>query len=86
MAVIYEGHQADGLKWHKTHTKFHDDQFRHSSNIIVITSTNRTAAVFVLLMGGIYEIHLSDGARWHYIDIQSFDHQLRHSSNIKVNI
>jgi hypothetical protein len=50
MAVIYEVHHADGLKWHKTHTKFQNDQFRHSSNINVITSTNWKAAVLLLLI------------------------------------
>jgi hypothetical protein len=39
-------------------TKFHDDQFRHWSNIIkvIITSTISEAAVFVLLMVGVYDV------------------------------
>jgi hypothetical protein len=33
-------------------TKFHDDQFRHSSDINVSTPTILEAAMLVLLMGG----------------------------------
>jgi hypothetical protein len=29
----YEVYRSDGLGWHDIHTKFHEDQFRHSSNI-----------------------------------------------------
>jgi hypothetical protein len=48
------------LRWPQTHdicTKFHDDRFRHSSNIKVITSIVCEAAVLVLQMGGIYELY-----------------------------
>jgi hypothetical protein len=37
MRRIYEVCHWDGLKWHYIHAKFHDDQFRHSSNIRVIS-------------------------------------------------
>jgi hypothetical protein len=33
MDVIYEVHGRDGLRLHDIQAKFHDDQFRHSSNI-----------------------------------------------------
>jgi hypothetical protein len=35
------------------HTKFHDDRFRNSSNIKVISSTVREAVLLVLLTRGI---------------------------------
>jgi hypothetical protein len=43
-----------GLRWHDTHTKFHEDWFGPSSNIKVITSTIREATVLVLLIGRNY--------------------------------
>jgi UDP-N-acetylmuramyl pentapeptide phosphotransferase/UDP-N-acetylglucosamine-1-phosphate transferase len=43
------------------HVKFHDDQFRHSSNIKGINSI-REAAVMVLLMIGIYEVRFWNGS------------------------
>jgi hypothetical protein len=36
-------------------TKFHDGQFRHLSNIMVITATVWGAVMLVLLIEGIYE-------------------------------
>jgi hypothetical protein len=39
-----------------THTKFHDDRFRLSNNLKVITSAMFQAAVLVFLMEGIYEV------------------------------
>jgi hypothetical protein len=43
-------------KGHYVHTKLHDDWFRHSSNINVITSAIWNAAVLEVLMGGMYEV------------------------------
>jgi hypothetical protein len=45
---------------------FHEDRFRPSSNIEVITSAIPEAAVLVLLIGGIQVQHL-DAVRWHDI-------------------
>jgi hypothetical protein len=42
--------------WHDIRTKLHDDQFRHASNIEVITSKISEVAVLVLPMGEIYEV------------------------------
>jgi hypothetical protein len=42
--------------WHGFHAKFYDDQFRHSSNIKVTTSTILEDAVLVSVMRGIYEV------------------------------
>jgi hypothetical protein len=39
MAVIYEVHRRDDPRWHDIHTNSHDDQFRHSRNIMGKTST-----------------------------------------------
>jgi hypothetical protein len=36
MGVIYEVHRRDGLTRHDMDTKFHEDWFGHSSNIIEI--------------------------------------------------
>jgi hypothetical protein len=38
-------------------TMFHDGWLRHSSIIMVITSTILEAAVFIPLMARIYEVH-----------------------------
>jgi hypothetical protein len=44
---------------------FYDSQFRHSSNIKVISSAVLEAVVLVLLMRGIYEMCDWDDYRWH---------------------
>jgi hypothetical protein len=36
---IYKVRRSDGLERNDIHTKFHDDGFRHSSNIKVVTAT-----------------------------------------------
>jgi hypothetical protein len=36
--VIYDVHRLDDLRWHEKRTKFHEDWFKHSGNIKVITS------------------------------------------------
>jgi hypothetical protein len=33
MALIYEVHNWDGLRWHGMHTKFYEDWHGHSANI-----------------------------------------------------
>jgi hypothetical protein len=70
--------------WHDIHNNFHDNLFRHSSNIKVTTSTISEAAVLILLMGMIYEIRFGDGLRWHDVDTIFHSDLLRHSGNIKV--
>jgi hypothetical protein len=42
-------------------TKFQDDQFRHLSNITVITATVREAVILVLLIEGNYDVRRWDG-------------------------
>jgi hypothetical protein len=49
------------MAWQK-HIKFHDDRFRHSSNIKGIISTACEAVVLVLLMGGISYVALEMGS------------------------
>jgi hypothetical protein len=75
---LQSGHW-DGLWWHDIGTKLHDDRFRHSSNIEVITSKISEAAVLVLPMGDIYEVLCCDGRRWHHIHISFHKGQFRHS-------
>jgi hypothetical protein len=58
MGGIYEISHWNGLRWHDIHTKFHNDQFRHSSDIKVITSTIWEDAVLVLLMWEVYSTSL----------------------------
>jgi hypothetical protein len=70
--VIYELHRWDGLKWHDICTKFHEDWFRNSGNIKVITSAICETAVLVLLMGRIYDISRYDDLKWHDIVYPSF--------------
>jgi hypothetical protein len=47
---------SDEIRWHDIHNKFHNDQFRNSSNIIVITTIFLEIVVLVLLTKGIYEV------------------------------
>jgi hypothetical protein len=46
-------------------TKFHDERFRHLTNVKVIASTIWGASVLVLLVGGIYDVCRWEGLRWH---------------------
>jgi hypothetical protein len=39
MEEIYEVGHWNQFRWHDVRTKFHDDYFRHLSNITVITAT-----------------------------------------------
>jgi hypothetical protein len=39
MIGIYDVCHSDGLRWRNVHTIFHDDRFKHSSNIKETTST-----------------------------------------------
>jgi hypothetical protein len=55
MGHIYEVQCLHDLWLHDIHTNFHDDPFKHSSNIVII-STISEVAVLVLLMGGIYKV------------------------------
>jgi hypothetical protein len=55
LAFSHATSQYDGCRWHDIHSKFHDSQFRHSSNIKVITSTILESVALVLLKEGIYE-------------------------------
>jgi hypothetical protein len=49
---IYEVHFCDSFSWHDIHTKFHDDRFRHPSNIKIITlRVGRTATLLLLREG-----------------------------------
>jgi hypothetical protein len=63
MVGISEVRHWGGLRWHDTHTKFHDDRFRNSGNIKVITTAVWEAAMLVLLVTGIYEVCHWDGIR-----------------------
>jgi hypothetical protein len=56
MGGIYEVCRLNGLRRHDMHTKFHDDRFRHLSNITVITATIREAVMLVLLIERIHEV------------------------------
>jgi hypothetical protein len=51
------------LRWYNIRTKFHDDRFRHLSNITVITVTIRDTVMLVLLIEGIYDVGHRDGLR-----------------------
>jgi hypothetical protein len=74
------------LRWSQltcTYTKFHEDRFRHSSNIKVTASTSWEVAWLVLLQG-IYEVWWWGILGWHDIPTKIHDVRFRHSSNIKV--
>jgi hypothetical protein len=51
---IYEVRHCDGLTWHDIHATFHNNRFRYSNNMKVVTSTIWGASVLVLLKGDIY--------------------------------
>jgi hypothetical protein len=60
MGVVYEVRHYDVLRRYDIHTKIHEDWFRHSGNIKVITSTTWKAAVLVLLI--IYAFEMTSDA------------------------
>jgi hypothetical protein len=64
MEGIYEVFYCIGLKWHDIHTRFHDDQFSHSSNFTAFTSTFRKAAILVLWWEGFmkYAAEMASGS------------------------
>jgi hypothetical protein len=45
-------HCLIGLRWHDIHTRFHDDQIRRLSNIMVINTTVSEAVMLVILIEG----------------------------------
>jgi uncharacterized membrane protein YvlD (DUF360 family) len=83
MGAIYELHKWDGLRWHNIHTKFHNDRFKHSSNIKGIASIIWEAIVLALLMSGIYDVRRWNGFMSHDILTKFHKDWYRRSSNIK---
>jgi hypothetical protein len=81
---FYDICRWNGLRWHDIHTMFHDDWFRHLSNITVIIGTIWEAIILVLLIEGIYEMRCWDGFMWRDIYIKFHEDWYRHSRNIKV--
>jgi hypothetical protein len=57
---ITVGTHTSGLKGHDILTEFHEEYFRHSGNIKVITITIREVVLLVLLMGRISQVSLRD--------------------------
>jgi hypothetical protein len=53
MGVMYEVRRSDDLRWNNIHTRFHEDQFKHSRNIKAITSPMLESVALVLLVEGI---------------------------------
>jgi hypothetical protein len=84
MGGIYEVHHRNGPRWHDIHPKFHDDPFRHSSNITITAATIFEAVMLVLVLGEIYELRRWDGLRWLHIYTKFHEVWYRRSSNIKV--
>jgi hypothetical protein len=58
MGEINELCHCDGLGWQ---AKFHDDRFRHSSDINAIISTILEGVTLVILVGEMYTVLLLDG-------------------------
>jgi hypothetical protein len=52
----YEVHNRDGPRLHEMHTKFHDEGFRHLSDIIVTTAKILEAIMSMLLIEDFREI------------------------------
>jgi uncharacterized protein involved in cysteine biosynthesis len=67
MEKHYEVCSWNRFRWDDTHTKTHDDWFKHLNSIMVITTTILEAVMLLLLMGGIYNVGHWDGFRWHDI-------------------
>jgi hypothetical protein len=57
MEGTYEVRRSDELKWHGIRSKFHENLFRHLSNITVINATIRETVMLVSLIEGFYEVH-----------------------------
>jgi hypothetical protein len=55
MAGICKLRHVDGIRWRDTHTKFHDDRLKDSSNVKVIVPTIWDTVVLMILIGGIYD-------------------------------
>jgi hypothetical protein len=71
------------LKWHDKCSKFHDDQFRHLSNVTVITATIWEAVMLVLLIKGTYGVCHWDGFIWHDIHTEVHEDWYMYSSSMK---
>jgi hypothetical protein len=69
---------------HDICTKFHDDQFRHLSNITVITATICKSVMLVSLIKGIHHICCWDGFMWRDTHTKFHEDWQGHSRNIKV--
>jgi hypothetical protein len=69
---------------HDIRIKFHDDRFRHSSNITVNTATIWEAVLLVLLIEGIYELSPWYGLISHDIRIKFHEDLYSLSRNINV--
>jgi hypothetical protein len=82
MGAIHEVHHWDGLRWHDIYTKSHDNQFRHLSHIIVIT-TSWEAVKLVLMIDGIYELCHWHGLRCLAIHIKFHKDWFSHSKDNK---
>jgi hypothetical protein len=68
MSEIFEVRRGDGLRYHEVYAHFHDNRFRNSSNIKLITSTDR-AVMLVSLIGETYDVSHGDGLGCH--DVQT---------------
>jgi hypothetical protein len=75
VGIIEEGDlPGTPLRWHDIHTKFHEDWFGHSGNII--TSTILDAVKLVLLLRGIIKCRTCDirtRKKNSFLDISSTD-------------
>jgi hypothetical protein len=65
-------------------TQFHDDLFRHLSNITVITASIWEAVMLVSQIEGISEVSSSYFFMRHNIRTKFHEDRYRRSSNIKV--
>jgi hypothetical protein len=77
MGGIYEVLSRDGFMWHDVHTKFHDDWFRHFSNITVIIGYSgcqplRQSVLHTNIFSSIVSLS--------YREEGFFEHRKRHSS------
>jgi hypothetical protein len=62
--AMYKARHWNELRWHDISTNFHDDQFKHISNIKVNTTTISEVVMLVLLIEGTYSW---DAFVWHDI-------------------
>jgi hypothetical protein len=65
--------------------KFHDNRFRHSSNITIIAEQSERLSCLYYWTAGSYELHPYDGLRWHDVSTE-FHNDRQYRPNINPTL